>query len=461
MKKVLFFFLYLFIIHTVFTQEITARLRKAFLDFERDEQLRSAIASLYVVEAKSGKIVFEKNAGIGLAPASTLKVLTSVTALEMLGKDFRFHTEFGFQGFRLQNKLKGRLLFFGSFDPTLGSERWPFTKDSVLMKTWAEALIRNGIEKVEGTVQYVHQGTTLKTIPDGWIWQDIGNYYGAPAHSLNWKENKFSVHLRSGGRVGDSVQIIKPARLFKNELRSARAGTGDNAYVYFDGLLSGTIPVNEDNFVIYASDQNPAQTLCSDFSNYLRNRGILEHSLSQGAYELAAFQKEQVADYKTLYIHRSPALDSIIYWFNKKSINLYGEALLKAMAFKYKKQTDTDSGIAVMQEFWKSKGIPPHELNLYDGSGLSPQNRITTRALTQALFYLYKKEEFSLLLNAFPEYNGMKMKSGTIRDVKGFCGYHKSNSGNEYLFTFLVNNYNGKTSDLVLKMYKVLDQLKR
>jgi D-alanyl-D-alanine carboxypeptidase/D-alanyl-D-alanine-endopeptidase (penicillin-binding protein 4) len=59
-----------------------------------------------------------------------------------------------------------------------------------------------------------------------------------------------------------------------------------------------------------------------------------------------------------------------------------------------------------------------------------------------------------------PEYNGMTMKSGTIKDVKGFCGYHKSKDGTEYIFSFLVNNYNGSTGQLVNKIYKVLDALK-
>lgn len=54
----------------------------------------------------------------------------------------------------------------------------------------------------------------------------------------------------------------------------------------------------------------------------------------------------------------------------------------------------------------------------------------------------------------------MKMKSGTIKDVKGFAGYHTSKAGVEYAFCFVVNNYNGPTSNLVQKMYKVLDELK-
>jgi D-alanyl-D-alanine carboxypeptidase/D-alanyl-D-alanine-endopeptidase (penicillin-binding protein 4) len=54
----------------------------------------------------------------------------------------------------------------------------------------------------------------------------------------------------------------------------------------------------------------------------------------------------------------------------------------------------------------------------------------------------------------------MKMKSGTISDVKGFCGYQTSSDGSEYIFSFLINNYSGSASGLVNKMYKVLDVLK-
>ena len=100
------------------------------------------------------------------------------------------------------------------------------------------------------------------------------------------------------------------------------------------------------------------------------------------------------------------------------------------------------------------------EMNIVDGSGLSPLNRITTHAQVQVLQHAKKQSWFPGYYDAFPEYNGMKMKSGTINGVKAFCGYHKSKAGQEYIFSFIVNNYNGSSSALVQKMYKVLDELK-
>jgi D-alanyl-D-alanine carboxypeptidase/D-alanyl-D-alanine-endopeptidase (penicillin-binding protein 4) len=122
---------------------------------------------------------------------------------------------------------------------------------------------------------------------------------------------------------------------------------------------------------------------------------------------------------------------------------------------------DTDEGIRMTREHWKDKGILPTELNMADGSGLSPQNRVTTHAQVTILRYAQKQPWYQGYAFAFPEYNGMKMKSGTIGGVKGFCGYHTSAGGRSYIFSFLVNNYNGSAASLVRKMYRVLDELKK
>ena len=161
-----------------------------------------------------------------------------------------------------------------------------------------------------------------------------------------------------------------------------------------------------------------------------------------------------------IYTHYSPPIDSIVYWFLKKSVNLYGESFIKTIAYEKQGFGSADSGLVILKKFWKENGIDEDELNMYDGSGLSPLNRLTTHAQVEVLKFARTRTWFTDYFNAFPEYNGMRIKSGTISDVKGFCGYHTSKSGTEYIFSFLVNNYSGKASELVNKMYKVLDVLK-
>jgi D-alanyl-D-alanine carboxypeptidase/D-alanyl-D-alanine-endopeptidase (penicillin-binding protein 4) len=156
----------------------------------------------------------------------------------------------------------------------------------------------------------------------------------------------------------------------------------------------------------------------------------------------------------------SPPLDSLVYWLNRKSINLYGEALLRTIAFQQTGNSNAEKGMAVLKSFWKKQGIREPALNMVDGSGLSPLNRMTTQAQAAILHYARNQDWFPGFYLSIPEYNGMKLKSGTIHGVKGFAGYHTSRAGAVYTISFLVNNYNGSSSELVKKMYAVLDVLK-
>ena len=449
----------LLLVISSYSQTITQRLQKAFTAFEKDEQLKHAISSLYVIDAKTGQVVFDKNSQIGLAPASTQKIITSVTAFELLGKDYRYKTELGYSGVIKKSILEGDLIFTGSIDPTLGSWRFASTRDTFLLSKWSAALKKLNIIEIDGAVthNFNYEKPAFYSIPDGWIWQDIGNYYGAAADIINWKENQYDIILKSGKNIGDPVEIVSPQLFISNHLKSAAKGSGDNAYVYFPIMgssqtIAGTIPINEDSFKISASVLWPTGNFLLDFCNKINADGIRG---SQGGFK---FKRENHP--KNIYTHYSPSLDSIIYWFNKKSINLYGEALVKTFAYEKQGFGSTDSGVAIVKKFWKEKGLDEDELNIYDGSGLSPLNRVTTHAQVEILKYAKTKDWFPYFLKSLPEYNGMTMKSGTISDVKGFSGYHKAKDGKEYIFSFLVNNYSGKSSQLVGKMYKVLDELK-
>ena len=164
--------------------------------------------------------------------------------------------------------------------------------------------------------------------------------------------------------------------------------------------------------------------------------------------------------YKTLYELQSPALDSLNYWFMKKSINLYGEALIKTIAYEKKGEGSTEKGLEILKQFWKEKGIEPSALHMKDGSGLSPANRVTPTALVQVLQYARTKSWFKYYYDALPEYNGMKLKSGTIGGVKAFAGYHTAKDGTPYTVAIIVNNYDGSTAEVIKKMFRVLDELK-
>jgi serine-type D-Ala-D-Ala carboxypeptidase/endopeptidase (penicillin-binding protein 4) len=90
MRRLFFVAGFLLLVTGSFAQTINQKLKKAFQQFESDDQLKHGISSLYVIDAKTGKVVFDKNSQVGLVPASTQKIITSVTAFELLGKDYRY-----------------------------------------------------------------------------------------------------------------------------------------------------------------------------------------------------------------------------------------------------------------------------------------------------------------------------------------------------------------------------------
>lgn len=448
-------------------QPVSQRLQAAYQRFENDSQLRHAVSSLYVIDAATGQVVFDKNSQVGLAPASTQKVITSATAFSLLGSGYGFRTLFYLDGQMEKDVLKGNFIIRASGDPTFGSWRFSGTKKEVIVQAIVSMLKEKGIRSIEGNIILDDTNFETQQVPDGWIWQDIGNYYGAGATGFCWNENQYDLYLEAGNRPGDPVKVVRTdppltSGFMVNELKTGPAGSGDNAYIYQGQSLfvKGTIPAGEKNFKISGAVYQPQLLFGVMLKQQMTQSGITLKGKLLSGLDKSGNEKQFACKVPPFNFIVSPSLDSIIYWFNKKSINLYGEALVKTFAFEKNGFGSTDSGVAIVRKFWKEKGIDEGELNIHDGSGLSPQNRVTTHAQVEILRYARSQNWYPSFLASLPEYNGMTMKSGTISDVKGFCGYHRSKSGKEYIFSFLVNNYSGKSSALVGKMYKVLDELK-
>jgi len=450
--------------------QVSSRLQTAFRQFEADPQLKHAISALYVIDAKTGEVVFDKNAQAGLAPASTQKIITSVTAFELLGKGYQFKTYIGYDIGVSSGELPGNLYIEGFGDPTFGSWRWKTTTGDIVLKKITDILKQNGVQRIKGDIWFDDMRLGLQPVPDGWIWQDIGNYYGAGCWGLNWNENQYNLVLRAGDVKDYPTEIIttKPVLTeyeISNRIRTGAAGSGDNAYIYYApysnrGFATGTIPAGEKNFTIAGSLPHPAKEFARTLASQLKKENIT-FSNRLKFYTDSVFASKGVRKATLIFDSiMSPSFDTINYWFLQKSINLYGEAFLRQVGWVNSYDGSTKNGVEVVKNFWKQKGLDEDELNISDGSGLSPQNRVTAHAQVEILKYARNQPWFQSFYNALPEYNNMKMKSGTIKDVKAFCGYHKAKDGKEYIFSFLVNNYNGPASALVNKMYTVLNVLK-
>jgi D-alanyl-D-alanine carboxypeptidase/D-alanyl-D-alanine-endopeptidase (penicillin-binding protein 4) len=452
-------------------QTIASKLSNAVEKLVNDVQMKHGIVGFLVMDAATGKVVYQKNGELGLAPASTQKLITSAAALQLLGPSFRYKTQLAYSGsISAEGTLNGSLHLLGSGDPTFGSWRWQATKEEQILQDILKSLKEVNLLRTQGPAKLFvsNNGFSRQLFPDGYIWQDIGNYYGSRHGIINWRENQFDIKFNTGRKEGDPIALAEfnPAyasfQLNNEELLTGEKGSGDNAYVYLEPgkegelRVAGTLPPAEKRFSISAAHPDPIQFFCRFLSSAAARSGDSSKIFS----ELHCQQGAKPDAFTVFHTHESPELEKINYWFLRRSINLYGEAFLKTIAFQQTGFGSTDKGVETVRNFWEKNGIDKEAINILDGSGLSPQNRVTAHALAQVLKYARGQSWFNTFYEALPELNGMKMKSGSIGGARSYAGYHKNKSGQEYIFSIIVNNYNGSSSAIVRKMWNVLDVLK-
>ena len=458
-----------FIAGNALAQPLPQKLQSAFNRLQADSQCRYASVSLTVLDAKTGEQIFAANPNMGMATASTLKTVTTITAFNLLGKDFQYQTKFGYAGtINTDGTLTGDVIIKGAGDPTLGSWRYETTHESHILSQMVTALQSAGIKKINGRIIGDDSVFGSQSIPPGWIWMDIGNYYGAGTSGLCWRENQFDIKLKTGSvdsPVGISHEVpAMPYLNFKSELMNAPAGTGDNAYAFLpvNGktmYLRGTYAIDQTKKSIAAALPDPAYDAALRLTDTLIKLGITvsNEPESTGSLNAKGLQTPQIGTNLTTIL--SPRLSQIIFWLNQKSINLYAEQLLKTLAWKMGKQPSTENGVEVVQNFWKQHGIDTHSLNIFDGSGLSPADRVTTLTMATILQSAKGTDWFNDFYASLPTYNDMKMKSGSIINVLTYAGYQTYN-GRELCFSIMVNNFNGSSKSVKEKLFRVLDELK-
>lgn len=437
MQKVFLIFFTCFFLNAS-SQDLPQKINNAVNNFLKDDQLKHAIVSLYVTD-ENGNKVYALNEQFGLAPASTQKIFTSIAAFDLLGKDFSYKTEIGYTGKIHNGNLNGNIIIKGYGDPTFGSWRYVSTQPDSILNFIIHSIQNTGIKNINGDIILDDGAFEYNATPGGYMWEDMGNYYGSGSWAINWRENQYDMFLKPGKNIGDSTTILRmePKLVvdnYKNFITTAKENSGDNTILYLplygkELFAEGTIPKAVNEFKISGAVGYAADQLKEELSESLSKNNIAFTGEIVSGKSLIKQSKEIPLSTNNITTYNSPTLDSIVYWFLQKSINLYGECLLKTIAYKQNNVGSTTNGITDLKKFWQQNGIDSSAINVEDGSGLSPQNHVTTFAMANALLYAQKQNWFPGFYNALPVYNNMKLKSGTINSVKAFAGYNTASNG--------------------------------
>lgn len=403
-----------------------ACLRAVTLFGENRYGIEHALVSIYAVHSDTGEVLFDMNSDLSLSPGSCMKIATTGAALQLLEVDSRFETHLEYDGFIDDTKiLHGNVYIRGNGDPCLGSDRassaLPWGEQ---IAVWADAIQKLGIQKIEGRI--IGDATKWEkalAVPS-WVWEDLGNYYGAGACALSFHENCYSLFFKPGEKVGEKACILRtdpplPTHIIHNEVTTGPEGSGDCACIYGSEFSSmqfvrGTIPAAVNEFVIRGAIPDPATCCAALLTKKLQERGI-----SLGEEEIAGHSARVL--FHTTY---SPKMGEIVYWSNQKSINLYAEHLLKKMGEVIYNEGSTASGIKAVTNFWRDQGIDLGGFNMFDGSGLSRKNLITTKQLVRMLLTIKKSDSFPIFFDSLPQIKGsIRAKSGSMSLIKGYVGY--------------------------------------
>jgi D-alanyl-D-alanine carboxypeptidase/D-alanyl-D-alanine-endopeptidase (penicillin-binding protein 4) len=196
---------------------------------------------------------------------------------------------------------------------------------------------------------------------------------------------------------------------------------------------------------------NPEQQVYGTFQALWRELGgDLKGQLQTG--QVAAGQKP-------FDIFRSQPLAELIRGMNKYSNNVMTKQLLLTLAAE--KQGVPGSfakGRAVIQEWLAAKNLIFPELIIDNGAGLSRDTRISAQSMGWLLLAAYDSPYFPELLASLPiaaldgtlqkRFRGealtgrVRLKTGTINDVKSIAGYVMARSGRRFIITAL-QNYQG------------------
>jgi len=437
-------------------QNIAQKLDKATKDLMESSGAVSSGLSFYVTD-ENGTFIYEYQGNKGLSTASTQKIFTAGAALETLGENFTYKTTAGYSGSLSAGIVNGDFIISSNGDPTLGSWRYEAYKPENFKKKLIDALKSSGIIKISGNLIIDDSYFDHQTIPGGWPWDDLGNYYGAGIWGINWRENQFDININGTEFKGFSYPLENVKWL--NDLKTG--GSSDQSLIFTAphsevALINGTLPAGK-TVTVSGAVPNPPVQLGAEVQQWLKESGIeLSGKITTSSQLEIEGKVMPGAPKNIIFSYESPTLDKIVYWFLRKSVNLYGEALIKTLGKEKKGNSSFKNGVAYLKDFWKSKGINPNMINFADGSGLSPQNYVAAKAEVQALLYAKKQPWFDVYYDGFPVQDGIKMKSGTMRDTKSFAGYHTAKDGKKYVFSIIINNYQGSGSTELQKILNVL-----
>ena len=404
--------------------------------------------SVHVEDIETGEVVLEHLATIPRNPASTMKLLTTLVALDTLGPAYRWKTDIYALGDVEDGRLDGDLLLKGYGDPFLVTERfWQMLRSIRLA----------GIDEITGDLLIDDSYFDIGTYdPGAFDSQPLRAYNVAPNALLTnfkvvryWFEpNGQSVKVSVDPEL-DNLRVTNQLRVTPGSCRGYQrgisvSGNGSDDEVTFSGKFPG-------GCLRYAMDR---AVLSHNEFTY----GLFHSLWSESGGRISGTWKNVVAadDVEPLLSFESLPLFEMIARVNKHSNNVMARQVLYTLSAEVLGPPGTEAGGRdVIAKWLGDNGLESSKLALENGAGLSRESRITAVDMAALLRFAWKQPYMpeylaSLSLTGLDgtlsrrfqdsELVGKAhLKTGSLDHVTAIAGYVQARSGRRFTFVVMQN----------------------
>lgn len=414
--------------------------------------LKLAALSVYVREVDASEAIVEHFADTPHNPASTMKLLTTLAALEELGPSYQWKTEVYADTAVKQGRLDGNLYIKGFGDPYLVIENfWRLLR----------GLRATGLESIAGDLvldqSYFAEEPGDPADFDGKSWRAYNVLPRALLvnfQTVNFRfmpERELGVVRLVAEPLPANFEVENHMRLTSERCRGWARHVGIRVVQQGEGekmVVSGRYSANCGENEMFRVVSDPPSYIQGVFSSLWRELG--------GRFDGRAREGVTPPAARLLYTAHSPPLSDVIRSINKFSNNVMARQMLLTLgAARTGPPGTTDKGSQVVRDWLARHGLNFSELVLVNGAGLSRDSRISARHLAEVLLAGYRSPFMPEFMSSLPvssldpalkkRFSGelagrMHIKTGYLNGVRGLAGYVLDRAGRRVAVVMMYNH---------------------
>ncbi len=462
---------------TTFTTRTTAELQARISEILRRPELAPAMIGIKVASLDTGKVLFEQNANKLLSPASNMKLYTVAAGLDRLSPDYHFVTSvYAVAKPDASGIVHGDLTIYGRGDPSIAAR---FNGDYFKgIDDLAARIAAAGVKQVAGDLVGDESYFSGPAYGSGWQWEDLQWGFGAEVSALSINDNLVNLSISPGRQVGASVVVSaepsNPLLAINNHATTTAKGTRRNLLVH-RGLdsdmveVQGSMALDDAGFSGRLGVAHPALLFVYLLRSSLAKKGVIVSGKTRTiapSLSVVPANTNAASGLVELTNLQSPPFSMIAASTLKPSQNLYAELILRTLGrvaassspnLSDIARTSESNGVEVVRAFLREAGVDASSLSLTDGSGLSRDDMVTAEATLQLLTYMRRHRYANAFREALPiagvdgtirnrmkgtpAQNNLRAKTGELQSASSLSGFVVTASGEELVFSIMVNNY--------------------